>query len=141
MTDQKKPEMSAFHSRSKANEGVKHFLAFPDGTLSDEFVVIRGMDSDAFRTAQDSSNFDLMIQIRKEQEALIADPKSQPSKEFRALNKLKLISALVSDWSFEKECSQENVQEFLKESPHICDAVDRLASDRKRFFNKPSADS
>lgn len=141
MTDKKKTEMTAFHSRSKANEGAKQFLSFPDGTLSDEFVVIRGMDSDAFRTAQDASNFDLMIQINKEKELRLAGKGEGLDKAFRAENKLKLIASLVADWSFDSECNEENVVEFLREAPHICDSIDRFASDRKRFFNKPSEDS
>ena len=52
-----------------------------------------------------------------------------------------LTAALVGDWSFEEECTPENVQKLLREAPQLRDMIDRYASNDARFFTKPSSDS
>lgn len=48
----KKPGMSAFHTRSVANEGVELPLYTPTGEKTDEWLRVRGIDSDEFRSAE-----------------------------------------------------------------------------------------
>ena len=50
--------MEAFFTRERANEGVEVPLYTPDGTKSQHWIRIRGVDSDAFREAEANSKRD-----------------------------------------------------------------------------------
>jgi hypothetical protein len=50
--------MDAFYTRQKANEGIQLPLFLPDGTKTDHWIRIRGIDSDAFRIANDTEHGD-----------------------------------------------------------------------------------
>lgn len=119
---------SDFFTRAKANEGERMPLSLPDGTPTDEWLLIRGVDSDQFRYALDEFRRDLLTfaSVKDEQEK--ADKTEQA--------RLKLNAALIIGWSFEAEFSEAALLEFLRESPYITAEVDRFASDRRRFFGK-----
>ncbi|SHO57828.1 phage tail assembly chaperone [Vibrio quintilis] len=121
-------EMKAFFTRQKANEGVRLPLTLPDGTKTEHFLLIRGIDSDAFREAEAEAKRQAMqlsmIEDEEEKQQAISD------------RKLSLVATLVLDWSFEQECSPENVTSFLREAPQIADQVDQLAARRALFFDK-----
>lgn len=124
---------SDFFTRAKANEGERMPLSLPDGTPTDEWLLIRGVDSDQFRSALDDFRRDLLTfaSVKDEQEK--ADKTEQA--------RLKLNAALIIGWSFEAEFSESALLEFLRESPYITAEVDRFASDRRRFFGKRSTGS
>ena len=125
--------MEAFFTRERANEGVEVPLYTPDGTKSQHWVRIRGVDSDAFREAEANSKRDAFrvasIEDTVERAKAIQD------------TKLNLIAALVISWSFEKECTPENIKEFFRQAPQIADAVDQMASKCSLFFAKRSSSS
>lgn len=125
--------MEAFFTRERANEGVEVPLYTPDGTKSQHWIRIRGVDSDAFREAEANSKRDAFrvasIEDTVERAKAIQDAK------------LNLIAALVISWSFEKECTLENVKEFFRQAPQIADAVDQVASKRALFFGRGSSNS
>lgn len=126
-----KPDMEEFFTRQQANDGVEFPLSRPDGTPTDHRIRIRGVDSDAFRTAEaDSGRRLLEISLEKD--------KDKANAEFLE-EKLKLRASLVVSWSFDKPCTPENVREFLREAPQIADQIDRIANQRSRFFKKGSA--
>lgn len=125
--------MKEFYTRSKANEGKKVPLSLPDGSPSEHWLMVRGVDSDEFRRAEAKSK-------RKAIElAQIKDDKER--QEAIEQEKLELIAVLVADWSFDEECSRENVVEFLREAPQIGDMVDRIAVSRASFFGERSSSS
>jgi hypothetical protein len=124
---------SDFFTRAKANEGERMPLSLPDGTPTDEWLLIRGVDSDEFRLAMDEFRRELLAL------AAVKDEKDRAEKTQGA--QLKLNAALVSGWSFEAEFSEAALLEFLRESPYIAAEVDRFASDRRRFFGKRSTSS
>lgn len=123
--------MEAFFTRERANEGVEIPLYTPDGTKSQHWLRIRGVDSDTFREAEANSKREAMrvamLDDTQERAKAIADAK------------LTLLAALVIGWSFEKECSVENIKEFFRQAPQIADAVDQVASKRALFFGKRSS--
>jgi len=125
--------MEAFFTRERANEGVEVPLYTPDGTKSQHWIRIRGVDSDAFREAEANSKRDAFrvasIEDTVERAKAIQDAK------------LNLIASLVISWSFEKECTPKNVKEFFRQAPQIADAVDQVASKRALFFAKRSSSS
>ncbi len=123
---------SDFFTRAKANEGERMQLSLPDGTATDEWLLIRGVDSDEFRTALDEFRRELLGV------ASIKDEAEKTAKTEQA--RLQLNAALVIGWSFE-DFSEDTLLEFLRESPYIAAEVDRFASDRRRFFGKRSTGS
>lgn len=118
--------MEEFFTRSKANEGMELPLTRPDGTKTEHWIRIRGVDSDAYRKANAESRRHLVkiaaLETAEEREAAFDELE------------LELKASLVISWSFEKECTPKNVKEFLREAPQIADAIDQMASRRKYFF-------
>lgn len=125
--------MEAFFTRERANEGVEIPLYTPDGTKTQHWIRIRGVDSDVFREAEANSKRDA-FRVASMEDSL---------ERAKAIHeaKLNLIAALVISWSFEKECTLENVKEFFRQAPQIADAVDQVASKRALFFAKRSSSS
>lgn len=124
---------SDFFTRNKANEGERMPLSLPDGTPTDEWLLIRGIDSDEFRTAMDEHRRTVLANVAIEDEAERAEKNRQAG--------LKLHCALVAGWSFEAELTPEAVEELFREAPHLAIEADNFASDRKRFFRKGSTNS
>lgn len=123
------PDMSAFLTRERANAGHKIPLHTPDGTLTDHWLVVRGVDSDEFTRTRNRHTrrvAEIAALPEEEREAAILDAT------------LDLHAALVGDWSFTMPCTVENVKAFLREAPQIAAEVDRLASNRTFFFKTPS---
>lgn len=125
--------MNEFFTRERANEGIQVPLWRPDGTKSEHWVRIIGIDSDAFRQADAEARRDA-IRI-----AQIESP-SERSMEI-ARSKRRLIAHLVVAWSFDKECNLEAVEEFFAQAPQIMDAIDIAASKRTLFFAARSSSS
>ena len=124
---------SDFFTRAKANEGERMPISLPDGTPTDEWLQIRGVDSDQFRVALDDFRRELLA---------IASLKDETEKADRTeVARLALNAALIIGWSFDAEFSDVALMEFLRESPYITAEVDRFASDRRRFFGKRSTGS
>jgi hypothetical protein len=124
---------SDFFTRAKANEGERMPLTLPDGTATNEWLLIRGVDSDQFRLALDDFRRGLLTF------ASVKDDKEKAEKTEAA--RLRLNAALIIGWSFDAEFSEAALMEFLRESPYITAEVDRFASDRRRFFGKRSTNS
>lgn len=125
--------MEAFFTREKASLGVKLPLYEPSGAKSEHWLRIRGIDSDEFRAAEADARRDAMrvAAIEDLEERRLAIQDTQRS----------LIATLVIDWSFDQECTHENVMKFFREAPQIQDAVDKAASRRALFFASGSSDS
>ncbi|ANO57507.1 hypothetical protein [Vibrio phage vB_VhaS-tm] len=118
--------MQEFFTRQKANEGKKVPLYLPNGEPSEHWIQIRGVDSDQFKEAERAAK-------RKAIEfAQIEDTKERAEAVREA--ELGCIAALVVDWSFDQECTPDNVVNFLREAPQIADMVNRYAANRKSFF-------
>lgn len=122
--------MGEFFTRGKANEGLQLPLYLPTGLKSDQWVRVLGIDSDVFRVAESESRRDAfrVATIENEAERTAA----------MTTSKVKLIASLISEWSFDKPCTQANVMAFLTEAPQIMDAVDLAASKRALFFAEKS---
>ena len=120
--------MKEFYTRETANEGVRLPLYLPDGKASEHWLLVRGVDSDAFRKAETKAKrglFDLS-QIKDVQER--ADKVRD--------TELVCIASLIADWSFDNERSEVNVVNFLREAPQIADSVNKFAARRAEFYGK-----
>lgn len=123
------PPMEAFHTRAKANEGVKLPLFTATGAVTSHWLRVLGIDSDTFRKAyakQQRRAMELATMPEEERETALTDAT------------IEMRAALVSDWSFDMPCTFENISQFLREAPQIADKVDEFASRRAFFFKSQS---
>ena len=120
--------MQEFFTRERANNGIRVPLHFPDGSLSEHWLQIGGVDSDAFRAAElKAKRYAIDIaQIESEGEKAAAIRKTE----------LECVASLILGWSFEEPLTIENVVKFLTEAPQIADMVNRLAAKRSEFYSK-----
>lgn len=125
--------MDEFFTRERANEGIQVPLWRPDGTKSEHWVRIIGIDSDAFRQADAEARRDA-VRI-----AQIESPSERAGEIARS--KRRLIAHLVIGWSFEQECNVDSVEQFFTQAPQIMDAIDVAASKRTLFFAVRSSSS
>ena len=122
----------AFNTVDEAEEGVKLPLRDKFGDLSDEWMLVRGVDSPVFREAR--------IEGDRECLALISEPdKGIKYKKIMEI-KARTIAALVKDWS--KGLADDlgkptvkNVAKFLMTAPQLQDEIDRLSGSREVFFS------
>ena len=119
--------IEAFHTRAKANEGIKVPLYLPSGEKKENWNKIRGAASDAFRAAE--------VESRREA-VRIASLDEAERVEAIEVAKRALLASLVIGWSFDKDCTSSNVEEFFHQAPQIADAVDQVATKRSLFFGK-----
>ena len=125
--------MDQFHTRAKSSEGVNVPLMLPDGSPTEHWVKVRGVDSDEYRRA-DSRARRRAIDIAQEKDEAKREDMIEDTK-------LDVLSVLVADWSFDRPCTPEEVKAFLREAPQIADLVDKTAYKRALFFAKSSTPS
>ena len=124
----KKIGKEAFFTRTKANKGVRIPLVLPTGEETGEWLQVASIQSDVYRKVSTEER-------RKAVEAAM-------QKEDYEFDEIGINSALVIDWSFDEECTRENVAAFLEEAPQIADKINQVAMDNKRFFgNTPTQQS
>lgn len=125
--------MSAFFTRQKANDGIKIPLYLPDNTESGHWVRILGVDADVFRQTHNT-------EMRKVAEIVQIKDLAERAEAIEE-SKRRLLACLVVAWSFDEECTQAGVMDFLREAPHIADAIDRVSNKRALFFGEGSSSS
>ena len=121
-----------FYTRDAANAGVRVPLFRPDGTPTEHWLQVRGIDSDAWHAAQAASRQRLMAAASSPEKIQQIDPDEE---------RVVLVAALVAGWSFPEEATPEAVKAFLRQAPQIITEVDKLASNRARFFGGSSSSS
>lgn len=126
---------SAFFTRSRANEGRRLPLTLPDGTKTNEWLLVLGYDSDRVVAARAKYRA-LAIENASKDATQQLDPAS-----FASSTKFTVLGPAVADWSLESPCTEENVLELLTECPTIADDVERLVYDRIGFFENSSTPS
>lgn len=126
-------DMTAFFTRETANEGVKIPLSLPDGSASEHWLVLRSVDSDAFRAE------DFRQRRRLSEVFATIEDEEERDKRIMAMS-IELLASTVISWSFEQACTKENVIEFLTNAPHIADAIDTITTKRALFTKKKQTD-
>ncbi len=128
-----KNSMSSFFTRGNANLGIDLPLYLPDGTKSEHSIHILGTDSDLFRQKE-----------MDEKRRAVTDSRGKEPVEMEQLRKeaqLRLLSCLITSWTFEEECTEENKINFLREAPQVAEAINTHAADRALFFVNASKNS
>lgn len=121
-----------FFTAQEANEGRRMPLVTPDGKPTEHWLLVRNVDSLAFRVADTES---------KRNAAKAAEIKDVTAQvEYMANEMTVLISSLVADWSFAQPCTRDSVVTFLKQAPQIEDAINRFAA-RGTFFRSGQPNS
>ena len=110
-----------FATRDVIEAGIKVPLACPDGTPSDDWLVIRNFRSDGFRKVNAE------IAARDAQ-------KGTPGFEVQQADAVKRCAALIAGWSFKAECTPENIAKFLADCPTVPEQVFLAATQDKHFF-------
>lgn len=124
--------MQEFFTKRAAEEGLKIPLFKPDGSPSEHWLLILGIDSDTFKKAEFESK-----------QQLVTISKLDGEERFTAMRMLerKCVASLIIGWSFDQPCTPENVLAFLIEAPQIESMVNKLAAQRSLFFKKGSLPS
>ena len=123
---------SLFYTREAANAGVRVPLFRPDGTPTEHWLLVRGIDSDAWHAAQAASRQRMMAAASSPEKIKQLDPEEE---------RVVLVASLVAGWSVPEEATPDAVKKFLREAPQIIAEVDRIASNRARFFGGSSSSS
>ena len=126
--------MEEFYTSERANEGIKFPLHLPGGGKTAHWLTIRGVDSDAFqRIERDNKREMAVIQATARTIDDLQKRADFFDAEYERLE-LRSIAVLISNWSFEQDCSPDNVIAFLKKAPQVKEAVNRLSVNRTLFF-------
>lgn len=125
--------IKSYFTRQAHNEGVRLYIAAPDGSETQDWVEIRGIESDIFRETRNQSEAELYASLSG-----ITDTKERIAKieSVREDARLKLLASLVIAWSFEEDCTQENITQLLVEAPFIADFIDKKSASVKDFIKK-----
>jgi hypothetical protein len=123
-----------FYTRKRANEGARLTLFDGNGNPTDAWVLVRGLDSDAYRAAHDASNramVRLAAAVRAKGSEADLPAETQAEKNAAALAER---VALVAGWNLEGECTPAAIEELLQEAPYLSDQIYYAACDRDRFL-------
>lgn len=125
-----KTTLEDFFTADKAEEGRKLPLYLPDGTKTDHWMLVRGIDSASFKRAEAKA---------KREGAKLAGEGDADDK-IETINELqrKCVASLVADWSFDIPCTEEEIVKLFEKAPQIEDAVNTFAARRTLFFAKES---
>jgi hypothetical protein len=118
--------MEQFFTADDANDGEKLPLFAPDGKATDHWLLIRGIDSDAYRLAHTR-----VLQNARKMKA--TDDEEEIAKRTNE-GLFDLAVSLVGGWSFEQECTRQNVADFLRKAPQVIEPINEFAGNRTLFF-------
>lgn len=142
MPKKTKLSISAFDIRQQSEDGIKISLVDPrTGEPTDEWLKVRGDDSEAYKLAQANYNADRLEFIRDKKNK----GNVKAGLKFDTESERKLVASLVSDWSLTDDdgkdipCTPENVQDLFYRAPQIQDQVSQVAGDRRNFSSPSSA--
>lgn len=127
-----------YFTRPAHNTAIRLTIAAPDGSGNEGWLDMVGAESDRFRAARESSEHELLASLAKIENV---DDRKKFIAEQKQASRLKMLASLVVAWSFDEECSQENVLLLLQEAPFISDEIDRKSASTKDFLAKKPTNS
>ncbi len=123
--------MGAFNTRALSESGVKMHLTLPDGTETDEFLIVQGSDSVGFAAGLAKYNREI-LRISEDK-----DLDDETVALLLAERKRELVASIVLSWTFDQDCSVGEIVKFFSASPRIQQQVDLFAGDPTNFFVLP----
>lgn len=121
--------LSDFFTLGALEKGKKLPLTLPDGTETEYHLMVLGADAPAARKALLEAS---RILRDEGKEGLSVEAEAEIAQRAN----LHYRSALAFDWSLPVPYSKEAIAELLLNNPGLANDVERLASDRTRFFAK-----
>lgn len=118
-------DMDQFYTTERAETGVKLPLSSPEGRETDHYLVLRGIDSKNFRATE------ARLKSQSLNIAAISDDRERASVHLK--QRVALSASLVKAWSFDLDCTLENIERFLIQAPQILDEIDRFTGNRALF--------
>lgn len=120
-----------FYTRDKANSGARLPLVSPSGDVTNEWIEVYGVDSDAFRQSEafarrEGARINMIKDLAVRDEAV-----AELTRVLRA--------SMIKDWSFDQPCTPEAALEFIRNAPQVGDAIDSITTNRALFFELASA--
>lgn len=122
----KKNDMELFMTGKQHSEAKKLKLYAPDGTETEHYLMLIGIDSKVMRRKKKDLFTEVASNIKEK--TFDADMQDKFS--------LDLLSTAVTGWSFKEECTFDKVREFLDNSPSILEAVDVFINESENYFEK-----
>ena len=125
--------IKGFYTKPHHNTAIRIEIVAPDGSGKIEWLEILGVESDIFRQSKRDSEIALYASL---------SGVTEPEKRLDIINKAKqddqakLLARLVTAWSFDEECTFDNVVDLLTNAPFIADSIDMKSSNIKAFIKK-----
>lgn len=108
-----------FSSKSLVEQGAKLYLLGADGAATDEWIIFVNKDSKRYAEAKLAyDRMSLEGKCKAGSEAFIKH----------------VLSACVTEWSLEEECTAENVAELLDVSPHNASMLETFVFNIQGFL-------
>lgn len=127
-----KPQsLEDFFLPNAVNDGIKHVLLTPDGKETKHWVLVRGSWSDAYQSAVDNAR----VTRARNQNLLDEDKISEGDIQ------LAIKASVVAGWSFDQECTLENVMTLFRKNRKLAQALEVLAWNEDAFFDKDANNS
>ncbi len=123
------PQSDYYLDKEKKKSGVRMPLFAPDGSLSQDFIMVKWAWCDEIRAVQN----DLKREMRQK---FANDEKADPDAAI-----LDGIVAMVAGWSFKEKATPTRVRAFLNERPDIAERIDILSANTKLFFTSSGVSS
>lgn len=119
-----------YNTLEGANRGAQMIIKGLDGKDTEDWIKVRGIDSDAFQKASRAMRREILAYLEdKGDGARVSDEYLR----FTFDQQRKLQASIVMEWSFDEPCTEENVIELFKSAPYIAEQVDAFSSKRERF--------
>ena len=119
-------ELNSLYTAQAHNAGAEMRLLGPDGSSTDVYLLIAGVDSDVWRKAIRESQ-------RAAVERLVAGEASEEKDNATLLSMATLDWRGLTDNGEEVEFSPEKAEELYRNAPYIADQVDRFIAKRANF--------
>ena len=111
--------------KDRLENGTKLMLKDPDGKPNGEWLKVYYMHTNQFQSAMEAT-------------AKRMNEDSDYTKDDAALD---IHVATVASWSFDEECTPENVKLYLQGDPETEARIDLVAADKRLFFGSPAPSS
>lgn len=121
-----------YKTRAGANAGQKLQLKDAAGKETGDWLIVHGVDSDAFRNANNRMRREILDYLEANggpDQCLKTDAYA----EFTEQAKARVQAALIHSWSFPEPCTPEAKLELLIEAPDVANQVDAFSGKRERF--------
>ena len=127
-------DFEKFFTREAGSDGIEVPLHRPDGTQSENKLVIRSVDSDEWKAAELKAQRDVVaaMEIKDDTERDLAIREIQITQ----------VCSLVKSWTFpQPEFNKKNLFKLLREAPQLMESIQNAAGRRSLFVKKSATTS